>query len=265
MRSLTVILPTFNEKQNLEYLVPQILESNWSFPGSALRVVIADDNSTDGTSELVRRFMAIDSRVSLIERSGPPSLPLSIWEGINSSKTEYVAWLDADGSMPISDLVRFVAIAHLEEVDVVIGSRFVVGGGFKGLNEIGKTSIRQFYRNIRNSQDSVLAVILSRALNEFLRLVLRAGVRDLTSGFVVSRRPLIFAGDFDADYGDYCPILIRRLVFRGASIREIGYTCLPRQFGISKTGTSLPTYMRRGFPYILSALREVSLGAPKNS
>jgi dolichol-phosphate mannosyltransferase len=257
VRNLTIVLPTFNEKENLEYLLPQILESTWPFPSSELQVVVVDDRSTDGTSQLVNKIRGADSRVILLERNSAPSLPLSIWEGIQFAPTEYVAWLDADGSMPIADLVRFVAIAHLEDVDVVIGSRFVVGGGYKGLNVVGRTSIMEFYKNIRNSQDSVVAVILSRCLNEFLRLVLRAGVRDLTSGFIVARKSFIASRDFEASYGDYCPILIRRLVFRGAAIREIGYTCLPRAYGVSKTGSSLYTYLRRGFPYLWSAVREI--------
>jgi dolichol-phosphate mannosyltransferase len=257
MNGLTVILPTYNERQNLEYLVPQILKSKWPFPSVSLKVIVVDDQSTDGTSNLVQKLNELDTRISFIERSSKASLPLSIWDGINAATTDYVAWLDADGSMPIRDLVRFVSIAHLEDVDVVIGSRFVTGGGYKGLNVIGRTSLFQFYKNIKNSQDSILAVILSRGLNEFLRLVLRTGVRDLTSGFIVSKKSLIAAEDFKAVYGDYCPILIRRLVFRGATIREVGYTCLPRRFGVSKTGASLPTYVRRGIPYILSALREL--------
>jgi hypothetical protein len=168
-----------------------------------------------------------------------------------------VAWLDADGSMPIKDLVKFTLMARTQALDVVIGSRFVSGGGFKGLNEVGKTSIRDFYSNLRGSQDSFLAVILSRVLNRFLRLILRSGVKDLTSGFMVARKALILEKDFHAAYGDYCPILIRRLYLRGAKMQEVGYLCLPREFGESKTGSSLIAYLRRGFPYIAKSLLEV--------
>jgi dolichol-phosphate mannosyltransferase len=265
VEALTVILPTYNERENLEYLVPQILEGEWPFPDDALRVIIVDDQSSDNTSELIKEIQKSDKRVILKVRADKPSLPQSIWEGIQAAETDFVAWLDADGSMPISDLIRFARITHLEELDVLIGSRFVFGGGYKGLNVVGKTSLLQFYRNIKMSQDSILAVVLSRALNEFLRLVLRTGIRDLTSGFLISRKSLISPRDFDAVYGDYCPILIRRLIYRGAAIREVGYTCLPRQFGISKTGASLPTYLRRGFPYIWGALREIFVTRQKGS
>jgi dolichol-phosphate mannosyltransferase len=255
--NLTVVLPTYNEKQNLEILVPEILNGKWGFPDKQLRVIVVDDNSNDGTESVLQNFAALDERFSFIIRSGSPSLPQSIWDGVHAAQTEYVAWLDADGSMPIKDLIRFVSIADSESLDVVVGSRFVAGGGFKGLNEVGRTTIRDFYINLKQSQDSILAVVLSRGLNEFLRIVLRAGVRDLTSGFIVARKSMIKKYDFDANYGDYCPILIKRMVLRGARIQEIGYLCLPRVYGESKTGSSIATYIRRGLPYLSRSLREV--------
>jgi dolichol-phosphate mannosyltransferase len=255
--SLTVILPTFNERQNLEILIPEILDGLWDIPRDKINVIVVDDNSNDGTLIVLQKFAALDTRFSYIVRSISPSLPMSIWDGINDAKSEYVAWLDADGSMPIKDLMRFVSIASSEKLDVVVGSRFVVGGGFKGLNEVGRTTIKDFYSNLKVSQDSILAVLLSRGLNEFLRVILRAGIRDLTSGFIVARKNLLKEADFFANYGDYCPILIKRLVLRGAKIQEVGYLCLPRLYGESKTGSSIISYVRRGLPYISRSMREV--------
>jgi dolichol-phosphate mannosyltransferase len=262
LNNLTVVLPTYNEKQNLEILVPEILNGDWGFPSMNLRVIVADDNSNDGTSHVLEKLAALDERFSFIIRPGAPSLPLSIWDGVNAAETEFVAWLDADGSMPIKDLIRFASIANSGNLDVVIGSRFVAGGGFKGLNEVGRTTFRDFYKNLKHSQDSILAVVLSRGLNEFLRIILRAGVRDLTSGFIVARKDLIKDYDFKADYGDYCPILIKRMVLRGARIQEVGYLCLPRIYGESKTGSSISTYIRRGLPYLSRSLREVFTKTP---
>jgi dolichol-phosphate mannosyltransferase len=256
LNDLTVILPTYNEKENLAILVPEILEADWPFDIQNLKVIVVDDNSLDGTATLLKNFELGDPRFSFIIRVSDASLPRSIYDGIHASETSYVAWLDADGSMPIKDLVRFVTIAKSSGADVVIGSRFVPGGGFKGLNEVGKTSLLAFYRNLRSSQDSFLAVILSRALNEFLRLILRAEIRDLTSGFIVARKSYIREEDFIAEYGDYCPILIKRFVARGANMQEVGYLCIPRQFGESKTGSSLYTYIKRGLPYISRSIRE---------
>jgi glycosyltransferase involved in cell wall biosynthesis len=257
IEGLSIVLPTFNERQNLEILVPEILNSAWGFSAQNLRLIVVDDNSTDGTLSVLQNYVNLDSRFSYIVRSGKPSLPLSIWEGIYASETGYVAWLDADGSMPIRDLIRFVSIVNTEDLDVVVGSRFVAGGGFKGLNEVGKTTVRDFYSNLKDSQDSILAVVLSRALNEILRMILRAGIRDLTSGFIVADKNFINESDFVASYGDYCPVLIKRFVLRGARIQEIGYLCVPRVHGQSKTGSSIITYIRRGLPYISRSLHQV--------
>jgi len=157
--------------------------------------------------------------------------------------------------MPISDLKRMWIQAKYSNFDFVIGSRFVNGGGFKGMNVVGRTTLRQFIQNIRQSQDSFAAIFLSRALNYFLRALLRCGVRDLTSGFMLIRRELIKENDIRGAYGDYCPPLIYRLVRRGTPFVELGYICLPRQFGESKTGATLRQYIRRGLPYITESFK----------
>ena len=220
------------------------------------QILVADDNSKDGTQELVKEFSKRDERVQLVKRSGPPSLPDSIWDGINASQNDFVAWLDADGSMPIAALRMMWEELSKQDADVVIGSRFVTGGGFKGLNQVGKTSIREYFHNIRNSQDSFLAVVLSKFLNIFLRICLKCGVKDMTSGFIISKRKLILQDDISGGYGDYFPKFVYRVSRRTTKIIEVGYVCLPRKYGESKTGANLMQYLRRGIPYISVALSE---------
>ena len=254
MISLTIILPTYNEKSNLEILLPEILSTSWPVD---IKVLVVDDNSKDGTNAYVDSVSSLDKRVQIQVRESAPSLPLSIWDGVKSSKSDFVAWLDADCSMPINDLLNLVCTCIDQKLDGVVGSRFCEGGGFKGLNLVGKTSLPQFYRNVRTSKDSIVAILLSRLLNVFLRLVLRAGVKDMTSGFFVVRKSFIEEKDFVASYGDYCPVLIRRLSRRGAKLKEVGYICIPRMYGESKTGSTIMQYLLRGFPYIWRSLIEI--------
>ena len=252
-KTLTVVFPVFNERKNLEFLVPEILDWDDHSQDVSITLLIVDDGSTDGSRDYANSYLGIDSRVNLLTRDSNPSLPESISEGIQYATTEYVAWLDADGSMPISDLVRMWTVMIESELELVIGSRFVDGGGFKGMNVVGKTNFFQFVRNIRDSKDSFSAVILSRCLNYFLRMVLRCGVHDLTSGFILVKKIHIEPGDISGAYGDYCPPLIYRLRRKNIPFTELGYICLPRKFGVSKTGASLRQYINRGIPYIFEA------------
>ena len=253
--SLTIILPVLNERENLEVLIPQVL--SWASTEHAPRisVLVVDDSSSDGSGEFVKSISSRDARVTLLERMGAASLPNSISDGVKASNSDFVAWLDADGSMPISHLEQMWISARTNSFDLVIGSRFVKGGGFKGMNQVGKTTPIQFARNLKNSEDSFIAVILSRGLNYFLRLALPCGVQDLTSGFILVRRSALIETKIEGAYGDYCPSLIYELVKKNVKTLELGYVCLPRQFGSSKTGANLIDYLRRGLPYISRSVK----------
>ena len=95
--SVSVILPTLNEEENLRFMIPDIavlLKNSCS----NYEIIIVDDNSTDGTDVLVEKFYD-KYNINFISRNGPKSLPLSIFEGIEIAQHEYVMWLDADGSL----------------------------------------------------------------------------------------------------------------------------------------------------------------------
>lgn len=255
MSSLTIILPTFNEVENIPFLVKDIAQEMLDRPSMNLSVLVVDDNSTDGTQEVVLDLESKFEFLRLIGRTAEPSLPNSIAEGICHAKSDFVSWLDADGSMPISVLFQMWDRLGIENLDFIVGSRFVEGGGFKGVEVSGKTPVKQIVKNIRESEDSLMAVVLSRVLNELLRLILPCRIRDLTSGFVISRTNLIEHNDVSGSYGDYCPKLLYKLSKKTDRFVEHPYICLPRVSGVSKTGTNLRTYIRRGLPYLTSSLR----------
>ena len=86
-------------KKNLEYLIPQIIEVLKSETIYDHEIVVVDDGSTDGTSELIDYLKNKDFNICFIENKPPLNLPLSINKGIENSKFKNVMWLDADGSM----------------------------------------------------------------------------------------------------------------------------------------------------------------------
>jgi dolichol-phosphate mannosyltransferase len=228
-------------------------------------VLIVDDGSTDGTSILIMELQKKYNQATLISRDGPKSLPSSILEGVTRASYSYVAWLDADCSMPIVDLSRFWKLfMENENLDLVVGSRFVQGGAVKGQSADDKLNIKQHQLNIKNSEDSFLAIHLSHWLNYLLRLLLPCGIRDLTSGFIIVKKSIVKSGDIAGSYGDYCPRFLYRVVKRKASVIEVGYECQPRKYGVSKTGVNLVEYLKKGLPYIVSAIK-VRLTMQKSS
>jgi glycosyltransferase involved in cell wall biosynthesis len=253
---LSIILPTINERDNLKDLIPALYSTFNNF--IEIEIVVVDDGSTDGTATLMKEFQKTFKRLVFLERVVCDGLPGAISAGISKAEGELIAWLDADGSMPIPVLFEMYLEFNKKKLDVIIGSRFVKNGGFKGLNVKGKTTFLQFLDNLKRSQDSPIAVILSRMLNVFLRLILNAGVRDITSGFILTKKNLVEKENLVGRYGEYFPVLIRCLAQKNLRIQEYGYVCLPRNFGISKTGNSLHQYLNRGIPYIYFSFKKLA-------
>lgn len=226
---VTVVLPTYNERDNIGPLIEAVLRSL----GADAEVLVVDDDSPDGTWRIVEGLAENDSRVSLLRRRNKRGLTSAIADGIAGARGEVVCWMDCDFSMPPEKLPQLVAA--LDSNDVAVGSRYANGG--------------------RDLRDSRTAVILSRIINTFASLVLGWSVRDYTSGFIVAKRHALVQLPLRGDYGEYCIDLLYRAKKRGFRVREIGYSCIPRERGTSKTGTSLAQYLRRGVGYVITVLR----------
>ncbi len=168
---LSVILPTYNERENIGLLIQEIYNSI----GMETEVIVVDDDSPDGTWAVVERMTKDYPGLKLICRQGKKGLVSALKEGIANSSGEVVAWMDCDLSMPPSKLKELYE-GIVEGNDMVIGSRFVPGGGV----EI-----------ITGSKDTVLAFLLSALLNSFVRFLLGDRIKDYTSGFVAVRRSLL--------------------------------------------------------------------------
>tara|TARA_B100000925_G_C21963912_1_gene454628 strand:+ start:79 stop:858 length:780 start_codon:yes stop_codon:yes gene_type:complete len=254
--SVSIILPTLNERENLKILIPEIVDHLSNNEKIKYEIIVIDDNSNDGTDELINSLKNTINNLSLKIRKDKNSLPLSILEGIKYSNNEYVMWLDADGSMPARDIKRLVDVQVQNLDSVIVGSRFVEGGGFKGtvLNEENK--FRKALLNVYNSNDSVIAMFLSLLFNYLLSLLSSTKVKDMTSGFIIGPKKEFKEDSFlKANYGDYFVYLMKDLEAKNTSIIEVGYKCQTRISGVSKTGNSLLQLFKLGVPYIKAALK----------
>lgn len=228
--ALTVILPTYNERENVPVLIGDILQS----VRSPVQVLVVDDNSPDGTWQVVQQLAAEDGRVRLLHRTNERGLTSAIWAGIRAAGTDAVSWMDVDLAMPAH--VIPLLLERLEAgADIAVGSRYVPGGSDPG--------------------HSAMARAFSRVINMFAAVLLRAGVRDYTSGFIAARRAVFDRIELRGDYGEYCIDLLARAAFAGMRIEEVPYACGARFSGESKTGASFSDYLRRGMGYVTTVLR----------
>ena len=234
IKLVSVILPTYNEAENIIKLIKEI--SN--VIKHKKEIIVVDDNSPDGTSSIVKKFKTKNKKINLrLEtRFRNRGLTNSIRRGIELAKGDIIVWLDCDFSMPPKVVPRL--LEKIEKgYDIVVGSRFVKGGGFK----IDKS---------QEQKDSPIAIILSRLMNFSIQILLGGNFRDYTSGFIAAKRKVFDKITLRGDYGEYFIDLIYKALTHKFNITEVGYICLPRERGVSKTGQNLWQYLRRGIKYI---------------
>ena len=129
---LSVVVPTFNERDNVTVLYRR-LEA--TLAGIAWEVVFVDDNSPDGTWEVVRGLARKDSRVRCIRRIGRRGLSGACIEGILASSGPYAAVIDADLQHDETQLPKMVALLKSGEAELVVGSRYIEGGSADSFNK----------------------------------------------------------------------------------------------------------------------------------
>ena len=228
--SLTVILPTYNERENIPILIAGILAS----VHTPVKVLVVDDNSPDGTWQVVREIAAEEPRVQLLHRTTERGLTSAIWAGIQVADSDAVSWMDCDLAMP-PETIPLLLDRLNAGADVAIGSRYVRGG-----KDVGH---------------SFMARAFSITINTFASLLLGWGVRDYTSGFVAARRPVFDKIHLQGDYGEYCIDLLGRAQRLGLRVQEVPYICGSRLHGESKTGADIGDYLRKGWKYVVTVLK----------
>jgi dolichol-phosphate mannosyltransferase len=205
---LSVVIPTYNERDRLPELVASLF-AVYASAGLDAELIIVDDNSPDGTGRLADQ-LAKRSRIRVIHRAGKLGLGTAVIEGFNSSQAPIVAVIDADLSHPPAMLPQMLATMRQHSADVVVGSRYIEGGGTRGW---------PFGRLVM----SRLACLMAAGLTP---------VRDATSGFFLIRRELAKGVTISAGGFKICLELLVR--GRPASIVEVPYVFEGRTAGKSK-------------------------------
>jgi dolichol-phosphate mannosyltransferase len=214
-----VVLPTYNEAENLEPLVEAALAK---LPPSA-QVLVVDDNSPDGTGEAADRLAARHANVQVLHRPRKEGLGLAYVAGFREALARgagLILEMDADFSHDPAYLPRLLEAA--ERADVVLGSRYVAGGGV--------------------SDWGALRRAISRGGSAYARAVLGVDVRDLTGGYKCFRREVLEAIDLDAisTHGYAFQVeMTYRAIRRGFRVAEVPIVFRERRVGRSKMDLSI--------------------------
>ena len=128
---LSVVLPTYNERENISLLLHELLSLDQPYE---LEVLVIDDDSTDGTDELVRSLAKRDFRIRLIRRVGRSGLASAIKEGVLNATGDVAVVMDSDGQHRPQDMISAVNKLKLDQYDLVAGSRFLNDAKIEGLS-----------------------------------------------------------------------------------------------------------------------------------
>ncbi len=208
-----VVIPTYNERQNVGTLIPEVLSQD-----PEIEVLIVDDNSPDGTGALVTAMAATEPRIHLLSRAGREGLGPAYKAGFQwalANGADIVVQMDADFSHAPAMLPKF--FAQIADVDLVLGSRYV-----KGITVVNWPIER---------------LLLSYFGNAYVRQVLGLKVRDATGGFKCWRRSALEAVDIAGVRSNGYAFQIEmtyRAWRHGFRIRELPIIFMDRTEGESK-------------------------------
>ena len=211
-----IVIPTYNEKENIEKMIRTLLALEHSFD-----VLVVDDGSPDGTGAIVKGLQAeFPDRVFLIERSGKLGLGTAYITGFKwalKEGYEYIFEMDTDFSHNPDDVPRLYAACAEEGADLSVGSRYVTG-----VNVVNWPMGR---------------VLMSYFASKYVRMITRLPVYDTTAGFNCYRRKVLETIDLDAiRFKGYAfQIEMKFVTYKcGFTIKEVPVIFVNRVLGVSK-------------------------------
>jgi dolichol-phosphate mannosyltransferase len=208
---LSVILPTFNEVDNIIPLIREICEK---LKRIDYEIIVVDDDSPDSTANKVMQEYSNKTNIKTYIRTENPGLANSILFGLSKAVGRYICIMDTDFNHDPKDIPKM--LATIPDADIVIGSRYIKGGGMEN-------RLRHY---------------LSLIYNKFIKTVLNLPTYDNLSGFFVADRRKILKLDTTkifSGYGDYFIVLLYLSNLSGYKIKEIPVFYKNRMYGFSKS------------------------------
>lgn len=213
MPKALVIIPTYNEAQNAEKIITEVLQQS-----DMVEVLIVDDNSPDGTADIVKKMVSLNSRIHLIQREKKLGLGTAYVAGFKYAierKFDFIFEMDADFSHNPKEIP--IILSKMDECDVLIGSRYI-----KGVNVVNWPMKR---------------LILSYSANIYTRIITGMPIHDATAGFKCYKRKVLESIDLDSirSNGYAFQIETNFLAWKkGFKLLEMPIVFVDRRVGVSK-------------------------------
>ena len=236
--SYSVILPTLNEKGHIINLIENI-RSIFFETQKEFEIILVDDNSTDGTIDLLTKVAKDYDNITLFVRQGlRKNLANSINLGIQKSKYENIIWMDADFQHPPDYIKLFQD--YQKKYDLIFFSRYL------------KNSVR-YFENDKSKKE--LNENQSLFFNKICNFFLYKNITDYTSGFVCVKRKIFENYKLKGNYGDYFVNFVVFCKLNNYSIIELPFIEKARYSGSSKTSMGKPfDYFVLSLHYLLSLI-----------
>lgn len=240
----TIVIPTYNEAENL----PQLVEALFELPLSDLQILVVDDNSPDGTGLLAEELAGLHpERLSVMHRAGKLGLGTAYIQGFIkalSTGAEAIAQMDADFSHPPEKLLELYAA--LQSCDVAMGSRYVPGGAVDERWPLWRKGLSSFG-------------------NIYARTILRLPVKDATGGFRLWRRDTLLGMPLDRvrSNGYAFQVEMAYIAYRlGFTFREVPIYFADRRWGQSKMSFRIQREAALRVWYMLFEYRDLAHQSP---
>ena len=219
--SISLTLPCFNEAENVERVVANVLSVLSALP-LRFEIVVVDDGSSDGTGRIADRLAAAHETVRVIHHPGNQGYGAALRAGLTSAKADIIGYLDGDGQFDAAEIHKL--LPHLRGADIVSGRR-------------------------RIRRDPLGRRVISRMWAWLMRRMLGISVRDINSGFKLYRRR-VFEGVTLLSNGAFIDAeIFARAHKRGLTVKEVEIEHLPRRAG-RQTGAN-PLVILRAFRELL--------------
>lgn len=221
MSDAVVIIPTYNEEDNVERMAETVMSLEKDF-----HILFVDDNSPDQTATIIKRLMEkYPGRIHIEEREGKLGLGTAYIHGFKWSLRhdyKYVFEMDCDFSHNPDDLIRLYNACHVDGADVSIGSRYVKGG--------------------KVSNWPLKRILMSYFASVYVRMILWIGIKDTTAGFKCYRREVLQKINLDGvTFKGYAFQICMKYAAKkhGFKITEVPITFVDRVYGESKMSTGI--------------------------
>ena len=222
MGKYLVVIPTYNEKENIENIIDAVFALSKPF-----HVLVVDDNSPDGTSKIVQnlidnKYLAKLHILNRKEKNGLGPAYIAGFKWALANEYEYIFEMDADFSHPPEKLIDLLSKAEDEDFDLIVGSRYTQGGGVKNW--------------------SMDRHILSRGASFYVQAITWMPVKDPTAGFICYKADVLKAIDLDnIEFTGYAfQIEMKYTAWRkGFKIAEVPIVFVDRELGVSKMNSSI--------------------------